>query len=154
MPLAMLQHTFWAGKQSTVLRNRLRRFLSWVTRVIPITEDPTALEVAVTILEQGDNLVWFPEGRRSLSGQLQEFRPGIAMLLTRCNVPVVPVLIQGAHVAFPARWSWPRLWTRIVVRIGPPLSAQQLELTSTSPEVINRAAATLRQRMAELGSSP
>jgi long-chain acyl-CoA synthetase len=154
MPLAMLQHTFWAGKQSTVLRNRLRHFLSWLTRVIPINEDPTALEVAVTILEQGDNLVWFPEGKRSLSGQLQEFRPGIARLLTQCDVPVVPVLIQGAHVAFPTRWSWPGLRTRIVVRIGPPLSAQQLGLTSTAAEVINRAAATLRQRMADLGSSP
>ena len=154
IPLNTLQRTYWAGKQSTVLRNRLRRILSWLTRVIPISEDRTSLASAVTILKLGNNLVWFPEGKRSLSGQLQECRPGIAMLLTQCDVPVVPVLIQGAHLAFPTRKSWPRLRTRIVVRIGLPLSAQQLGLTSTSTEVINRAAATLRQCIADLGSRP
>lgn len=154
IPLNTLQRTYWAGKQSTVLRNRLRRILSWLTRVIPISEDRTSLASAVTILKLGNNLVWFPEGKRSLSGQLQEFRPGIAMLLTQCDVPVVPVLIQGAHLAFPTRKNWPRLRTRIVVRIGLPLSAQQLGLTSTSTEVINRAAATLRQCIADLGSTP
>ena len=89
IPLAVLQHTYWAGKQSTVLKNRLRRFMSWITRVIPISEDRTSLAAAVTILEQGHNLVWFPEGARSLDGQLHDFKPGIAILLSRCDVPVV-----------------------------------------------------------------
>jgi long-chain acyl-CoA synthetase len=151
IPLAMLQHTFWAGKQSTVLRNRLRYFLSWLTRVIPIREDPASLASAVTILQQGDNLVWFPEGERSLSGQMQDFKPGIAVLLTRCDVPVVPVFIQGAFDAFPSRKTLPRIRTKIVVRIGAPQSAQQLGLTSSSTADIHRAITTLRQRIAELG---
>jgi long-chain acyl-CoA synthetase len=150
--LTVLQNTFWAGKQSTVLRNGLRRCMSWFTRVIPIHEDRTAVAAAITSLEHGHNLIWFPEGERSLNGQLHHFRSGIAILLSRCDVPVLPVLIQGAYDAFPTRKSWPRLWTRIIVRIGPPQSAQQLGLTSFSPEAIQRAAATLQQRVAELES--
>ena len=149
LPLSVLQHTYWAGKQSTVLQNPLRRFMSWLTRVIPISEDRTALAAGITILEQGHNLVWFPEGERSSDGQLLDFKPGIAILLSRCDVPVVPVLIQGAYDAFPARGSWPRLWTRIAVRIGRPLSAFQLGLTSTSSDDFGGAAATLRQCVAD-----
>ncbi|MBD3673150.1 MAG: 1-acyl-sn-glycerol-3-phosphate acyltransferase [Planctomycetaceae bacterium] len=150
LPLSLLQQTYCAGKQSTVLRNRLRRFLSWLTRVIPIDEDFTALAPAVTILEQGDNLVWFPEGRRSLDGNLQKFKPGIAILLTRCDVPVVPVFIHGAYVAFPPNAWLPRLRTRIEVRIGPCQSAKQLGLTRPATEDIRCATETLRQHVLQL----
>ncbi len=148
IPLSVLQRTYWAGKQSTVLQNRLRRFMSWLTRVIPVSEDRTSLAAAVTILEQGHNLVWFPEGVRSLDGRLHDFKPGIAILLSRCDVPVVPILIQGAFAAFPVRGSWPRLWTKIVVRIGRPVTAHQLGLTSSTDDVI-AAAAALRQCVAD-----
>lgn len=148
--LGMLQNTYWAGKQSTVLRNRLRRILSWITRVIPIDDDATALAVAVTVLEQGNSLIWFPEGKRSLDGQLQDFKPGIAHLLTRCDVPVIPVFIHGAAAAFPSGAKVPRLRTRIVVRIGPPQSSEQLGLRQPAAEDINRAVETLRRCVTQL----
>jgi len=151
IPLAVLQRTYWAGKESTVLQNRLRRFMSWLTRVIPISEDRTALAAALTILEQRYNLIWFPEGERSSDGQLHDFKPGIAILLTRYDVPVVPVLIQGAYEAFPTRGSWPRLWTKILVRIGRPMTAHQLGLTSSSTDDVINATAALRQCIADLG---
>lgn len=154
LPLAMLQNTYWAGKQSTVLRNRRRRLMSWLTRVIPISDDRTSLAAAVIILEHGHHLVWFPEGERSIDGQLQKFKPGIATLLTRCDVPVVPVLIQGAHDAFPRRGCWPRFRAKIIVRIGPAVTAQQLGLTSSSAADINHVVVTLQQRVADLGCIP
>jgi long-chain acyl-CoA synthetase len=125
LPLRTLLNTFWAGKRSTVLHNRLRVLLSWLTRVIPIHDQASALAAGVTILEQGNNLVWFPEGRRSTDGQLQAFKPGIAMLLTRCDVPVVPVYIDGAYQAFPTGARFPRWRARIVVRIGEPEPSPQ-----------------------------
>ncbi|MCP4512856.1 MAG: 1-acyl-sn-glycerol-3-phosphate acyltransferase, partial [Fuerstiella sp.] len=71
IPLSTLRQTYWAGKRSTVLRNPLRRLLSWLTRIIPIDDELTALAPAVAILDQGDNLIWFPEGRRSIDGRIQ-----------------------------------------------------------------------------------
>lgn len=150
LPLLILQQTYWAGKESTVLRNWPRKIISWIARVIPIDDDCTALAPAVTVLEQGDKLIWFPEGKRSLDGQLQEFKPGIAHLLTRCDVPVVPVFIQGAYAAFPSRGTIPRLRARIVVRIGLPQSAEQLGLLQARVEDISLAVEMLRQRVAQL----
>jgi long-chain acyl-CoA synthetase len=150
LPLALLQQTYWAGKQSTVMRNRKRRILSWLTRVIPIGNDCKALAPALKILHRGGNLVWFPEGKRSIDGQLQEFRPGIGYLITRCDVPVVPVFIDGAYSALPSSSNIPQLWSRIIVRIGPPVSAAQLGLTQPTVGNINRAVETLRQRVSHL----
>ncbi len=150
LPLTMLQQTFWAGKKQVVLRNPLRRMLSWLTRVVPIDDNGSALGPGVTVLKRGHSLVWFPEGRRSLDGKLQKFKQGIAHLLVRCDVPVFPVFIQGAYAAFPSGARFPRLGTRVVVRIGPALSAEQLGLNETTPESISHAVETLRKHIEQL----
>jgi 1-acyl-sn-glycerol-3-phosphate acyltransferase len=151
LPLALLRQAYWAGKETTVLKTWLRRILSWYSRIVPIADDVTALAPAVMILTQGDMLLWFPEGERALDGELHAFKPGAMQLLTKCNVPVVPVFIQGAHAACPDAKAVPRLWTRVVVRIGPPETAGRLGLPpKATNEAIRRATDSLRQRVIEL----
>jgi long-chain acyl-CoA synthetase len=150
LPLALLQHAYWAGKESTVLKTWLRRTLSWCARIVPIANDATALAPAVTILQRGDTLIWFPEGARSLDGELHEFKAGVAWLLTKCDVPLIPVFIQGAHEACPVSWTMPRLRTRVVVRIGSPETAEQLGLKNATAEDIDRAIDSLRQSVMRL----
>ncbi len=150
LPLTLLRHTYWAGKDTTVLKTWLRRTFSWLTQVMPIANDATALAPAIKTLEQGGRLIWFPEGVRSLDGELHEFKPGVAWLLTKCNVPVVPVFIEGAHVACPRSKTMPRFWTRVVVRIGAPETAEQLGLRIATAEDVDRAVAALRQRLVQL----
>jgi len=150
LPLALLRHAYWAGKERTVLKTWLRRTLSWYTQTVPIADDATALAPAVTILERGNKLIWFPEGARSLHGELHEFKPGVVRLLTKCNVPVVPVYIHGAHAACPGSKTIPRLWTRVVVRIGPPATAEQLGLKQATTEDVNRAIDSLQRSVMRL----
>ncbi|MEO1981343.1 MAG: lysophospholipid acyltransferase family protein [Fuerstiella sp.] len=76
IPLATLRQTYWAGKRSTVLRNPLRRLLSWLTRIIPIGDEVTALAPAVAILEQGDNLIWFPKENARLTDESKRSSQG------------------------------------------------------------------------------
>jgi len=52
-------------------------------------------ELAAALLEDGWNLVVFPEGGRSPHGWGQEFRAGAAYLARRTGVPVVPVHLGG-----------------------------------------------------------
>lgn len=47
------------------------------------------------LLEEGWNLVIFPEGGRSPDGWAQEFRGGAAYLARRTGVPIVPVHLAG-----------------------------------------------------------
>jgi len=150
LPLSMLQQTYWASKQSTVLKTRTRALLSWLTRVIPIGDDSSALAIGATILKQKHNLVWFPEGKRSLDGRLQEFRPGVVFLLAACDVSVVPVYIDGAYDAFPTGARFPRLRARIAVRIGAPRTPEQLHVDTSTAENVKRSVDMIRECVSQL----
>lgn len=69
-----------------------------------------------------DRLVYilFPEGTRSRSGEMGEFKPGLATLVLGSPVPVVPCWLEGAHAAWPPDRSWPRPG-KLKLTIGAPL---------------------------------
>ncbi len=60
------------------------------------------------VLGEGRPIIIFPEGRRSLDGEMVEFKPGAAMLAVRNGVPIVPVCIEGAHEVMPVGRVWPQ----------------------------------------------
>jgi hypothetical protein len=90
LPLARLRKTFWGGATAWLVTNPLARLLSHVANVVPVDRRRAAissLALGAAILQRRQNLVWFPEGRRSPTGELQRFLPGIGMLLERFKVP-------------------------------------------------------------------
>ena len=68
--------------------------------------------------ERGNILILFPEGTRSVDGELAEFRPGVGSLLAGLDVPVVPCAIRGTYRALPKGSFWPRP-RRVRLHIGP-----------------------------------
>lgn len=58
------------------------------------------------LLDQGWNLLLFPEGTRSPDGWMRAFRHGAARLCVDAGVPVVPVALRGTHAAMPRGRSW------------------------------------------------
>ncbi len=73
-------------------------------------------------LRQGVSVLFFPEGTRSLDGQIQEFKPGAFKLAEDESVDILPVVIDGTGQAVPKK-SW-RLAkpSRFSVSIGKPVS--------------------------------
>ena len=59
-------------------------------------------------IKSKNNLVIFPEGARTRDGELLEFRPYFAMLCKTFNVPIIPVMIDGAYDALRAGKLFPR----------------------------------------------
>src|SRR5262249_53683271 len=55
--------------------------------------------------KEGSSAVVFPEGTRSRDGTLQPFKKGPFVLAIAAQVPVVPVLCDGAYALMP-RGSW------------------------------------------------
>ncbi len=53
-------------------------------------------QLALELIEDGWNLVIYPEGGRTPTGELQEFKGGAAYLAERADAPVIPVYIHGA----------------------------------------------------------
>lgn len=54
-----------------------------------------ALDYPRWLLDQGCNLLIFPEGTRSTSRGMAKFRHGVSILALEKNVPVVPVFLTG-----------------------------------------------------------
>jgi 1-acyl-sn-glycerol-3-phosphate acyltransferase len=63
--------------------------------------DLTAVRAVMKLLKEGNRTVIFPEGTRSLTGQIHVARPGIGMIIARTLAPVVPMRIFGSFDAWP-----------------------------------------------------
>lgn len=49
------------------------------------------------VLEKGNPMLVFPEGKTSHSGLMNEFKPGAALLAAKMSVPVIPCAIYGGY---------------------------------------------------------
>ena len=80
-------------------------FLGWIFRTakaIPIAsskEDPWLMEKAYVdiakALHEGDLVCIFPEGKLTATGEINEFRGGVAKIVARSKVPVIPMALRG-----------------------------------------------------------
>ena len=88
--------------------------LSWAIRrlrAFPVqleSRDPGATREAIRLLQAGEALMIFPEGARSLDGQIGRFKLGAFRLAASLGVPVLPVTIAGGHASWPPGRPFPR----------------------------------------------
>lgn len=61
------------------------------------------MDASVAALEDGSSIMMFPEGTRSKTGELQEFKNGAFDLAIRTQKPILPIVIEGTHEALPKR---------------------------------------------------
>ena len=91
-------------------------------------------------------LILFPEGTRTVTGEIGEFRPGIGILASGTNVPVVPCYLDGAFKAWPKGKIIPRP-AKVRLRIGTPRTFADF---APGKEAAERICAELRQAVVEL----
>jgi long-chain acyl-CoA synthetase len=60
------------------------------------------------LLGNGYSVLIFPEGRRTERGEIDHFRPGIGMIASRLDVPVVPVRLEGLDKVLHHTWHMAR----------------------------------------------
>jgi long-chain acyl-CoA synthetase len=72
------------------------------------------------VLEDGFSVLIFPEGKRTEAGEIDRFRPGIGMIASRLNVPVVPVRIEGLDKVLHHTWKMAKPG-RIRIAFGKPM---------------------------------
>ena len=74
--------------------SKLKRFFLKQLLAFPVYRkqaDMLSLKQAMAVLEHDHIFGIFPEGRRSLTGELDSFEKGAAFLALRCNSPIIPV---------------------------------------------------------------
>ena len=60
------------------------------------------------LLGDGNSVLIFPEGRRTTTGEIDRFQPGIGMIASRLNIPVVPVRLEGIDRILHQSWRMAR----------------------------------------------
>jgi long-chain acyl-CoA synthetase len=54
------------------------------------------------------SILYFPEGERTEAGEIHPFQPGIGLIASRLEVPVVPVRLRGVEKVLHRHTHWPR----------------------------------------------
>jgi 1-acyl-sn-glycerol-3-phosphate acyltransferase len=99
---------------------------------VPVDQEGVAKEgirASVDLLQADKALLIFPEGERTLDGNMLPLKPGILLVLRKVPVPIVPVGIAGAYEAYPRRALLPRIsplfWSptgaAVAVSVGKPI---------------------------------
>ena len=105
-----------------------RAFFENLTNLKPIDRKASlrqSLRQASEVIEQGKTVLLFPEGTRSASGEIQEFKPLVGQLALSHGVDILPIHLAGTHAAMGKGAAIPTR-REIVARIGPPLCASDL----------------------------
>ena len=131
--------------------------LGWIFRTgkaIPIAsakDDPWLMEKAFVdiaqALHEGDLVCIFPEGKLTTTGEMNEFKGGIAKILARSPVPVIPMALRGLwghwlsrntsnvfERAFRGGWR-----SRLALAVGQPVAP-----ADATPELLHQQVSKLR----------
>lgn len=113
---------------------RLLNRFSCAMRAVPVEEgspNRRSLRLALEVLDAGRPIAIFPQGGRMDAGDLSGGFKGVAFLIRKAGVPIVPARITGTGKALPrgARFLRP---ARIGVRLG---SALDLEAGAGLDEI-------------------
>lgn len=124
LPFRLFHRLFFVGA-SEYFATPLMAWTAKKVNIIPIDPDTNlvrALQAGAFGLRHGKVLVLFPEGERSIDGEVKTFKKGAAILSTHLGVPILPVAIDGAFDAWP-RGRPPQRLARVRLRFGAPLAA-------------------------------
>jgi 1-acyl-sn-glycerol-3-phosphate acyltransferase len=77
-------------------------------------------------LKRGEMVLIFPEGTRTLDGQVGPLKPGFCALARRGKVPILPVAVDGAYDAWPRSHHFPH-FTKLRTCFGPMITLEQIE---------------------------
>ena len=108
-----------------------------------------SLKVAARrILEENSTAVVFPEGTRSLTGDLQNFKKGPFIMAIEAGVPIVPAVVDGTFEILPKRGF--RLSPQpITVKFGTPVDTRKFSHDDRDALIV-RVRSQMADMLAEL----
>ncbi len=127
------------AKQELFVNPIVRFVLRWGFLTFPVNRkhaDMVSLKQAMSVLDKGKVFGIFPEGRRSVTGELDAFEKGAAFLALRCNAPIIPVY---ADPKAPGK-------LRVRMIVGEPMDAKAIA-AAYSGKAVDAVTDALRDRM-------
>ena len=102
LPAEIMRNSFYYATEEH-MRGRFRQAYARNNNIVLMERSnlrDSILKLA-EVLKRGKHVVIFPEGARTHTGELSQFKKTFAILSRELHVPVVPVCIKGAFEALP-----------------------------------------------------
>lgn len=144
----------WTPNAVCIMKQAIRHnaFLSWaVSWSGHVSNDTPArlIRSCVATLNEGQSLIMFPEGTRSVPGQPCEFKRGAAWIALRSKAEILPVVIRCEPIMLTKGMRWYQLPPRAghyTIVIGAPLSPASYRPPGSSPaQAVARLTGQLQQ---------
>ena len=115
---------------------------------IPVVREGNTLPAIKCVdncLDNGYDVIVFPEGARSRDGSMLPFKNGTAQMAINSNVPIVPIYIDGTFKVLPRHRKYAQLYDyknrcriRVNIRFGDPIYPAEHTAESLTKELRNR----------------
>lgn len=152
LPFSQFRQLFLVGA-AEYFQTPITRWIAHVANIVPVDADANlvaAMKAAAVGLRLGKILMLFPEGERTIDGDIKPFRKGAAILASHLSAPLVPVGVSGLFAIWPRgrslAWHLLRPWRRPVVTIAfaPPIRPAGDDYEAISTDLQQRVAAVAR----------
>src|SRR6266704_6281404 len=154
LPLRKLHCAFPAAAEDYFFRSVSRTWIAAVVvNALPFARQAhvrQSLSICSELLaNQGNVLIIFPEGTRSQTGEIQEFKSGIGALVAGRDITVLPCYLHGAFHAWPKGRRLPRP-KKVRLVVGAPRNYSSRNANKID---ICTIAAELHRAVTEMGES-
>lgn len=129
VPLKLKINMFFLGFRDYFKVPIIRNIIKLI-RIIPIdsaTQLIEAMQASAYVLNNGKVMCIFPEGARTIDGEIKEFKKGIGILAKELNIRLVPVYIKGTYESWPRTVRFPRPF-KVSVVFGKPYDIKGLTI--------------------------
>ena len=131
------------------------KFFGWLIThlyAFPVKQgagDVGAIKETIHRLQEGHLLNIFPEGSRTEDGHLLPIQPGVATVIRKAGVPVVPAVIDGSFLAWPKGKKIPGPHP-VRILIGKPVMLGHMD----RKQIVAEVERLFREMLAELRAKP
>ena len=131
------------GKKTAFLARKTlfkKGFFGWLypkLNAIPVDQDGpdmSSLKRIIKELKNGNPVLIFPEGQRSVDGTILPGEAGVGLVIAKSKAPVLPMRIFGAFEAFPRGAKIPKFFTKITVSVGDMITFDEDQLKTKTRE--------------------
>ncbi len=141
----IMKKTYFYAKEKHI-KNKIIKFVAAKNNVIvmDLNDLKTSLQKMAEVLKHGKNIIIFPEGTRTQTGKIGEFKKTFAILSRELNIPIVPVAIEGAYDALPRGTHFPKPFKRVKVKFLKPVLPEHHSYDSLKNLVQNKVSEHLK----------
>jgi len=123
------QEVHFLAKES-LFRKPILGFLIRHLNSHPVSRDAADVQtfkLIISLLQQGQKVILFPEGKRTPDGELQPIERGLSFLAIKAHCSIQPVYLQGTFAAWPKGRRFPKFFGKITCVFGSPIRWDEFE---------------------------